>query len=95
MKSGDVVPAIVTAADGAAIQLRAGALHVTIDRKGFAWTGKTAGTPARDRAATSSKRGWLTVDDAATHRHRHARADAHRRRRGARDRQSHRSDHAR
>src|SRR4051794_40255375 len=38
----DVVPAVVVDAEGAAIQLRAGALHVTIDRKGFSWTGKTA-----------------------------------------------------
>src|SRR5687767_5664113 len=44
MKVGDIVPAVVLVADGPAIQLRAGALRVTIDKKGFAWTGKTAGT---------------------------------------------------
>jgi penicillin-binding protein 1A len=42
MSANDVVPAVVIDAEGAAIELRAGALHVTIDRKGFSWTGKTA-----------------------------------------------------
>jgi len=45
MAVGNVVPAIVTAIDGPAIHLRAGALQVTVDKKGFAWTGKT--TPAQ------------------------------------------------
>src|SRR4029078_8535258 len=45
MVVGKVVPAIVTAIDGPAIHLRAGALQVTVDKKGFAWTGKT--TPAQ------------------------------------------------
>jgi penicillin-binding protein 1A len=44
MAVNDVVAAVVTIADGTTIQLRAGPLHITIDRKGFAWTGKTAGT---------------------------------------------------
>ncbi len=44
MRVGDVVPAIVTVPDGDAVQLRAGTLRVTIDRKGFAWTTKTMGT---------------------------------------------------
>jgi penicillin-binding protein 1A len=43
MAVGDVVPAVVTDADGSTIQLRAGALHIVVDRKGFAWTGKTTG----------------------------------------------------
>jgi penicillin-binding protein 1A len=38
----DVVPAVVMETDPAAIRLRAGDLRVTIDRKGFAWTRKTA-----------------------------------------------------
>ncbi|MFL6281116.1 MAG: penicillin-binding protein 1A [Vicinamibacterales bacterium] len=42
MPVGDVVPAVVTAAEGTAIHLRAGSLQVVIDKKGFAWTGKTA-----------------------------------------------------
>src|SRR3954452_2464000 len=37
MKAADIVPAVVTNADGATIELRAGALHVVVDRKGFAW----------------------------------------------------------
>jgi penicillin-binding protein 1A len=40
MHAGDIVPGVVTAVDGTAIQLRAGTLRVSIDRKGFAWTGK-------------------------------------------------------
>jgi penicillin-binding protein 1A len=40
MRDGDIVPAIVRTADAAAIVARAGALRVTIDRKGFAWTSK-------------------------------------------------------
>ena len=45
MAAGQIVPAVVTAIDGVAIHLRVGALRVTIDRKGYAWTGKA--TPAQ------------------------------------------------
>jgi penicillin-binding protein 1A len=38
MKAGDIVPAVVSAVDGTAIQLRAGALRITIDREGYTWT---------------------------------------------------------
>ena len=38
----DIVPAVVADVDAAAIHLRAGAYRVTIDKKGFAWTRKTA-----------------------------------------------------
>ena len=44
MRDGDIVPAVVSAVDAGAIKARAGALTVTIDRKGFAWTRKTAAT---------------------------------------------------
>jgi penicillin-binding protein 1A len=37
----EIVPAVVTGVDPAAIRLRAGAYRVTIDKKGFAWTRKT------------------------------------------------------
>jgi penicillin-binding protein 1A len=37
---GQIVPAVVTAVDGTMIQLRAGTLRITVDRKGYAWTGK-------------------------------------------------------
>jgi len=40
MRDGDIVPAVVTAVEPASIKARAGALSVTIDRKGFAWTRK-------------------------------------------------------
>ncbi len=42
MHDGDVVPAIVRSAGALAIVARAGALTVTIDRKGFAWTSKAS-----------------------------------------------------
>ena len=42
MHAGDVVPAVVTAVDATSIQGRVGNMRVTIDRKGFAWTGKTS-----------------------------------------------------
>jgi penicillin-binding protein 1A len=40
MTAGQIVPAVVTAVDGATIQLRAGALRVSVDKKGYAWTNK-------------------------------------------------------
>jgi penicillin-binding protein 1A len=42
MRDGDIVPAVVRAADAALIDARSGTLRVTIDRKGFAWTSKTS-----------------------------------------------------
>ena len=62
MKVGDVVPAVVLVADGAVIQLRAGTLHVTIDKKGFAWTGKTAGTQLVTRGDLVEAR-LVTLDE--------------------------------
>jgi penicillin-binding protein 1A len=38
----DVVPAVVVDTDATSMHLRAGDLRITIDRKGFAWTRKTA-----------------------------------------------------
>jgi len=38
MSPGQLIPAVVTAVDPSSIQLRAGALRITVDRKGFAWT---------------------------------------------------------
>ena len=40
MRAAQVIPAVVTSADAAAIHARAGALTITIDKKGFAWTRK-------------------------------------------------------
>jgi penicillin-binding protein 1A len=42
MTVDDIVPAVVTDADASIIHLRAGNYRVTIDKKGFAWTRKTA-----------------------------------------------------
>jgi penicillin-binding protein 1A len=64
MAVNDVVPAVVTNADGATIQLRAGALRIVVDKKGFAWTGKTAGTQLVAAGDLVEAR-LLTVDDAA------------------------------
>lgn len=63
MKAGDVVPAVVVAADGATIHLRAGAMHITVDRKGFAWTGKSSGTQLVARGDLVEAR-VLTVNEA-------------------------------
>ena len=40
MRVTDVVPAVVTGVEGSAITARAGAWDVSIDKKGYAWTGK-------------------------------------------------------
>lgn len=40
MREHEIVPAVVTAVDGATINVRAGALRVTIDKKGYAWTNR-------------------------------------------------------
>lgn len=40
----DVIPAVVTDADATSIHLRAGEYRLTIDKKGYAWTRKTAGS---------------------------------------------------
>jgi penicillin-binding protein 1A len=40
MTPGQIVPAVVSAVDGSAIQLRAGAMRITVDRKGYGWTNK-------------------------------------------------------
>ena len=61
---GDVVPAVVTDADGSAIQLRAGALHIVVDRKGFAWAGKTTGAQLVKPGDLVETR-LVTEDDAA------------------------------
>ena len=63
MSAGEVVPAIVTASEGANIQLRAGSLHVVIDKKGFAWTGKTASQLVHLGDLVETR--LLTVDEGA------------------------------
>jgi penicillin-binding protein 1A len=64
MAVGDVVPAVVAAAEGAAIHLRAGTLEVVVDKKGFAWTGKTAAAQLVHPGDLVETR-LATIDDAA------------------------------
>jgi penicillin-binding protein 1A len=64
MAAGDVVPAVVTSLEGAAIHLRAGALAVTIDKKGFAWTGKPTPAPLVHPGDLVETK-LVTVDEAA------------------------------
>ena len=64
MAVNDIVPAVVTSADGPVIQLRAGTLRVTIDRKGFAWTGKASAAPLVSAGDLVEAR-LIAVDDAA------------------------------
>ena len=42
--SGEIIPAIVANVQASSIELRAGALTVTVDKKGFAWTNKADAT---------------------------------------------------
>ena len=63
MAANDIVPAVVTEADDGTIDLRAGSLHLTIDRKGFAWTNKTAATQLVKEGDLVEAR-LLTVDEA-------------------------------
>src|SRR5688572_30586043 len=62
MAANDIVPAVVTGADDGTIDLRAGSLHLTIDRKGFAWTNKTAGRQLVKEGDLVEAR-LLTVDE--------------------------------
>jgi len=64
MKASDIVPAVVTAVDGATIELRAGPVAITVDRKGFAWTGKSSGSQLVSRGDLVEAR-LLTLDEAA------------------------------
>jgi penicillin-binding protein 1A len=62
MAVNDVVPAVVTHAEAATIQLRAGALRVIVDKKGFAWSGKSAGTQIVTAGDVVETR-LMTIDD--------------------------------
>ncbi len=59
----DVVPAVVTDIDTAAIHLRAGGYRVAIDKKGYAWTHKTASQLVRRGDLVEAK--LLTLDQVA------------------------------
>jgi penicillin-binding protein 1A len=62
--ANDVIPAVVTDADGATIHLRAGDYKITIDKKGFAWTRKTTGSQLVRRGDLVEAR-LLTLDTVA------------------------------
>jgi penicillin-binding protein 1A len=63
MKPADVVPAVVSGVEGPVIQLRAGALSVSIDRKGYAWTGKAPAALVSTGDLVEAR--LVTIDDAA------------------------------
>lgn len=63
MREDQVVPAVVVAADAAAIRARAGDLTVTIDRKGFAWTRRTAAQLVKPGDLVQTR--LASVDEAA------------------------------
>ena len=65
MSAGQIVPAVVTAVDGTAIQLRVGSTRVTIDRKGYAWTGKTSPAQLVTRGDLVETRLQATTDGTA------------------------------
>jgi penicillin-binding protein 1A len=60
----DIVPALVTDTDASAMHLRAGGYRVTIDKKGFAWTRKTAPSQLVRRGDLVEAR-LLTLDPVA------------------------------
>jgi penicillin-binding protein 1A len=64
MRVGDIIPAVVLSAEGGAMQLRAGSLRVTVDRKGFQWTRKSAPAQLVTRGDLVETK-ILTLDEAA------------------------------
>jgi penicillin-binding protein 1A len=62
MSPGQIVPAVVTAVDPGTMQLRAGAMKISIDKKGFAWTGKPSAAQLVTRGDLVEAR-LLTVAD--------------------------------
>jgi penicillin-binding protein 1A len=61
-EAGDIVPAVVADVEGAAIAVRAGAYRVAIDRKGYAWTRRTAAQLVKRGDLVEVK--LLTIDPA-------------------------------
>jgi len=66
MHEHDVVPAVVTAVDGVALELRAGGLRVTIDRKGYAWTRRPAARLVTRGDLVETRLGAIGNDGRAT-----------------------------
>jgi penicillin-binding protein 1A len=61
--TGDIVPAVVAEVDASAIQVRAGAYRLSIDKKGYAWTRKTPAQLVRRGDLVEAK--VVTLDAAA------------------------------
>ena len=61
MQAGDVIPALVEGVEGPTLRLRAGPLRVTIDKEGYAWTGKSPGGLVRHGDLVETR--LLTVGD--------------------------------
>ena len=90
--SGDVVPAIVvTAPKTGAAHLQFGRYHADLAREGYAWTRRTSAADLV-QARRSHRRGRHEDRRGDRRDDGHARADAARRGRAARDRQPHRPD---
>jgi len=66
MRIGQIVPAVVTAVEGATINARAGTLKVTIDKKGYAWTNKPAPAQLVTRGDLIEVRLASIADDGGT-----------------------------
>jgi penicillin-binding protein 1A len=65
MTAGQIVPAVVTGVDATTMQLRAGALKIAIDKKGYAWTNKPTPSALVTRGDLVEAR-LLTVNDGGT-----------------------------
>jgi penicillin-binding protein 1A len=66
MTAGQIIPAVVTGTDAAAIQLRAGSLRITVDKKGYAWTNKPSPAQLVTRGDLVETRLLTVADDGAT-----------------------------
>jgi penicillin-binding protein 1A len=65
MSVGQIVPAIVTGVEGTTIQLRVGSMHVTVDKKGYAWTNKASAAQLVSRGDLVETK-LLSMGDATT-----------------------------
>jgi len=66
MTAGQIVPAVVTAVDAASIQLRAGSMKVSVDKKGYAWTNKPSPAQIVTRGDLVETRLLTIVDGGAS-----------------------------
>jgi penicillin-binding protein 1A len=66
MSASQIVPAVVTAVDATSIQLRAGAMKIAIDKKGYAWTNKPTATELVTRGDLVEARLLTVAEDGTT-----------------------------